>query len=137
MSANDDPRQPVLDAPGAPPASGGYSQAIRVGGLLFLSGQAPYDAEGTLRRGSVTEQVRLTLANLDLVAQAAGGRLAHAVRVGVYLRDLADFDEMDAAYRECFGPVLPARTTIQSDFPEFEVEIDAVVALPVATGEET
>lgn len=129
MSHNDDPRRAILDAPGAPPASGSYSQAIRVGDLLFLSGQAPYDETGALRRGSVAEQVRLALGNLDRVARTAGGSLAQAVRVGVYLRDLADFDEMDAAYREQLGAPLPARTTIQSDFPDFDVEIDAVVAL--------
>ena len=58
---------------------------------------------------------------------SAGGSLSRAVRVGVYLRDLADFDEMDAAYREHFDAPLPARTTIQSDLVGFDVEIDAVV----------
>lgn len=126
----EDPRTPVTRAPGAPPSSGAYSQAVRVGELVFLSGQAPYDEQGVLRRGSVADQVRLALANLDRVARAAGGRLEHAVRVGVFLRDIGDFDAMDAAYRDCFGAVLPARTTIQSDFAEFDVEIDAIVALP-------
>lgn len=111
----------------APPASGSYSQAIRAGTFLFLSGQGPFDATGALRRGTVAEQVRLTLRNLDAVARSGGGSLSRAVRVGVYLRDLADFDEMDAAYREFFDDPLPARTTIQSDLVGFEVEIDAVV----------
>jgi reactive intermediate/imine deaminase len=123
-----DPRQPIASAE-APPASGGYSQAIRVGELLFLSGQAPFDSSGALRRGTIEKQVVLALRNLDAVAGAAGGSLQRAVRIGVYLRDLADFDAMDAAYREFFTGTLPARTTIQSDFDEFDVEIDAVVAL--------
>jgi 2-iminobutanoate/2-iminopropanoate deaminase len=121
---------PVLPNDGAPAPSGAYSPGIRIDGLLFLSGQLPYDETGTMRRGSITEQVTLALDNLDRVARAAGGRLEHAVRVGVYLRDLADFDEMDAAYRARFGGVLPARTTIQTNFHETDVEIDAVIALP-------
>jgi 2-iminobutanoate/2-iminopropanoate deaminase len=129
MSANDR-RLPVLQAEGAPRPSGAYSPGIRVNGLLFLSGQLPIDDTGNLRRGTVGEQVALALDNLDRVARAAGGRIEHAVRVGVYLRDLADFDEMDAAYRARFGEVFPARTTIQTDFHETDVEIDAVVALP-------
>jgi 2-iminobutanoate/2-iminopropanoate deaminase len=123
-----DPRRRV-SADDAPPQSGGYSQGIEVNGLVFLSGQAPFDTAGEFTGGSVAEQVRQTLANLDAVARAAGTSLARAVRVGVYLRDLADFPEMDGAYRAFFGDgVLPARTTIQSDLVGFDVEIDAVVA---------
>jgi reactive intermediate/imine deaminase len=121
-------REP-FSSPGAPPQSGGYSQAIRAGGFLFLSGQAPFDEQGAFVGGSVAQQVQRTLANLEAVARAGGSALANAVRVGVYLRDLADFAEMDAAYRAFFGDgaVLPARTTIQSDLIGFDVEIDAVV----------
>ena len=72
--------------------------------------------------------MRRTLQNLAAVARAGGSSLSRAVRIGVYLRDLADFAEMDAAYREFFaGAVLPARTTIQSDLVGFDVEIDAIV----------
>jgi len=121
-----------ISAQDAPPASGGYSQAVGVGSLLFLSGQAPYDADGQLVSGPVAVQVGQTLRNLDAVARAGGSSLANAVRVGVYLRDLATFAEMDAAYREFFGAgsILPARTTIQSDLVGFDVEIDAVVLVP-------
>jgi 2-iminobutanoate/2-iminopropanoate deaminase len=130
MAAGADPRRRIT-AGDAPPQSGGYSQGIEVNGLLFLSGQAPLDAAGEFVGGSVADQVRRTLQNLEAVAQAAGTSLARAARVGVYLRDLADFGEMDAAYREFFAPntVLPARTTIQSDLVGFDVEIDAVVVL--------
>jgi len=106
-----------------------YSQAIEANGLVFLAGQAPYDSDGTLVGGSVADQVAQTLRNLDAVAGAAGTSLTRAVRVGVYLRDLADFAEMDRAYRAFFGDgtLLPARTTIQSDLIGFAVEIDAIV----------
>jgi 2-iminobutanoate/2-iminopropanoate deaminase len=122
------PREPVLSNE-APPPSGGYSQGIRAGGLLFLSGQGPYDTSGARAGGSVAEQVRQVLANLDAVARAAGGSLANAVRVGMYISDMKHFDEMDAAYREFFPEPRPARTTIQSDLVGFDVEGDAVIWL--------
>jgi 2-iminobutanoate/2-iminopropanoate deaminase len=113
----------------APPPSGGYSQAIRAGDLLFLSGQGPYDAEGARAGVTVAEQVRQVLGNLDAVARAAGGSLKDAVRVGMYISDMRHFDEMDAEYRTFFGDPMPARTTIQSNLVGFDVEGDAVVWL--------
>ena len=122
------PRTPIL-SPDAPAPSGGYSQGIRVGELLFLAGQGPYDASSSRAGSTVAEQVRQVLGNLDAVARAAGGTLQAAVRVGMYLSDLAHFDEMDAAYRAFFADPMPARTTIQSDLVGFDVEGDAVVWL--------
>jgi reactive intermediate/imine deaminase len=122
------PRTPVL-AEAAPSPSGGYSQAIRAGEFLFLSGQGPYDAAGERVGASVAEQVRQVLQNLDAVARAAGGSLNDAVRVGMYISDLRHFDEMDAEYRTFFDDPMPARTTIQSDLVDFDVEGDAVVWL--------
>ena len=69
------------------------------------------------------------LGNLDAVARAAGGSLQNAVRVGMYISDMAHFDEMDAEYRRFFSDPMPARTTIQSDLVGFDVEGDAVVWL--------
>ena len=122
------PRRPVL-SPEAPPPSGGYSQGIVAGGLLYLSGQGPYDATGARAGTTVAEQVRQVLANLDAVARAAGGSLQNAVRVGMYISDMAHFDEMDEEYRRFFAEPRPARTTIQSDLVDFDVEGDAVVLL--------
>jgi reactive intermediate/imine deaminase len=122
------PRTPVL-SDAAPAPSGGYSQAIRAGDFLFLSGQGPYDAAGERIGASVAEQVRQVLRNLDAVARAAGGSLQDAVRVGMYISDMRHFDEMDAEYRTHFGDPMPARTTIQSDLVGFDVEGDAVVWL--------
>jgi reactive intermediate/imine deaminase len=114
----------------APAPSGSYSQAIRSGSLLFLAGQGPYTPDGAPVVGTVAEQTRQVLENLRRVAEAAGGRLEDAVRVGVYLSSLDHFDEMDTMYRTQFTAPLPARTTIQSDLVGFDVEMDAVVALP-------
>ena len=121
-------REPVRSE-GAPQPSGPYSQAIRVGDLLFLAGQGPFDVDGRFVGGSIGDQTRQTLANLDAVARAAGASLAQAVRVGVYLSSMEHFGEMNAVYPEFFGETLPARTTIQSDLVGFDVEIDAVVWL--------
>ncbi len=121
-------RTPVL-SPDAPAPSGGYSQAIRAGDFLFLSGQGPYDAAGERVGISVAEQVSRVLGNLDAVARSAGSSLQNAVRVGMYIIDMAHFDEMDSAYRAFFSDPMPARTTIQSDLVGFDVEGDAVVWL--------
>ena len=122
------PREPVLSNE-APAPSGGYSQGIVAGGFLYLSGQGPYDPSGKRVGTTVAEQVHQVLSNLDAVARAAGGSLQSAVRVGMYLSDLAHFDEMDAEYRRFFSDPMPARTTIQSDLIGFDVEGDAVVFL--------
>jgi 2-iminobutanoate/2-iminopropanoate deaminase len=79
--------------------------------------------------GGIEAQLRQVVANLAAVAEAAGGSLRNTVRVGVYLSDLAHFDEMDRVYRELFGEPRPARTTIQTDLVGFDVEADAVVLL--------
>jgi reactive intermediate/imine deaminase len=121
-------RKPVLSQE-APQPSGGYSQGIVAGGFLYLAGQGPFDASGKRVGESVAEQVRQVLENLDAVARAAGGSLQNAVRCGMYLSDLAHFDEMDAEYRRFFNEPMPARTTIQSDLIAFDVEGDAVVWL--------
>ena len=121
-------REPVR-SDGAPPPGGPYSQAIRVGELLFLAGQGPFDESGRFVGGSIAEQTRRTLTNLDAVARAAGGSLAQAVRVGVYLSSMEHFGEMNGVYPDFFEEPLPARTTIQSDLVGFDVEIDAVVWL--------
>jgi len=113
----------------APRPAGAYSQAIRVGDLLFLAGQGPFDRGGQFVGGSVADQTRQALANLDAVARAAGGSLTRAVRVGVYLSSLEDFAEMNTTYLEFFEEPLPARTTTQSQLSGFDVEIDAVVWL--------
>jgi reactive intermediate/imine deaminase len=121
-------RKPVLSEE-APAPSGGYSQGIVAGGFLYLAGQGPFDASGERVGTTVAEQVRQVLENLDAVARAAGGSLQNAVRCGMYLSDLAHFDEMDAEYRRFFSDPMPARTTIQSDLVGFDVEGDAVVWL--------
>ena len=113
----------------APAPAGPYSQAIKSGGFLFLAGQAPFRPDGSKVEGSFEDQARQTLQNLQSVAAAAGASLADAVRVGVYLRDMSNFGTLNKVYPEFFHDPMPARTTIQSDLPGFEIEVDAVIAV--------
>jgi 2-iminobutanoate/2-iminopropanoate deaminase len=112
----------------APDPAGPYSRGIRTGNLVFLAGQGPNRPDGTWPDG-FPAQAEQALQNLQAVARAAGGELSNAVRVGAYLRDMANFVAWNEAYARYFSEPYPARTTIQSDLP-FEVEIDAVLELP-------
>jgi len=120
------PRKPISTAQ-APAPTGAYSQAIATGELVFLAGQGPFRPDGSKVEGSFDDQARQTFANLAAVAEAAGSSLANAVRVGVFLRDMANFAAMNEIYPEFFSEPLPARTTIQSDLPGFEIEVDAIL----------
>jgi 2-iminobutanoate/2-iminopropanoate deaminase len=124
-------REPVT-ALGAPEAAGPYSHAVKAGGLLFCSGQTPIDpATGQLVEGSVGEQTARCLENLQVVCAAAGAELSAAVRVGIYVTDMATFKEVNEAYGTFFDDAPPARSTIGvAALPlGADVEIDAVVAL--------
>src|SRR5919197_4606009 len=118
-----------ISADGAPAPGGPYSQAIAAGGFVFLAGQGPFRPDGSPVEGDFRDKARQTLENLAAVARAADGSLADAVRVGVYLRDMANFPALNEVYGESFSQPLPARTTIQSDLPGFEIEVDAVLYL--------
>ena len=113
----------------APPPAGPYSQAIKSGGFVYLAGQGPFRQDGSKVESSFEDAARQTFRNLDAVATAAGASLAHAVRVGVYLRDMANFAAMNKIYTEFFREPYPVRTTIQSDLPGFDIEVDCVIAV--------
>jgi 2-iminobutanoate/2-iminopropanoate deaminase len=125
-------RHPVT-ALGAPAAVGPYSHAVQSGGLLFCSGQVPLDPEsGKLVEGSIGDQTRRCLENLQVVCAAGGASLDDAVRIGIYVTDMSTFPEVNEAYGAFFGEGPPARSTIGvASLPlGAEVEIDAIVALP-------
>jgi 2-iminobutanoate/2-iminopropanoate deaminase len=117
-----------ITSPGAPPPAGPYSHAVRAGGLVFAAGQGPFGANGELVGATFEDQANQVFDNLAAVARAAGTDLSRTVRLGVFLKDLANFQEMNRIVRERFGPEFPARTTVQSDLPGFEIEVDAVFA---------
>ena len=95
------------------PAAGPFSQAVRGGDALYLSGQVGRDpATGRLAEGGVAAQAEQALRNLTAVLEAAGRTLDDVVRVGVYLTDMGDFAAMNEVYARAFEPPYPARTTI-------------------------
>ena len=123
------PRQPIA-TDRAPAAIGPYSQAVRSGSQVFLSGQIPLDpATGQLVEGDISVQSRRVFDNLSAVCAAAGGSLDQVVRVGIYLMDLGDFAAVNAVMAEYFTVPYPARSTIQvAGLPRgARVEVDAIV----------
>jgi 2-iminobutanoate/2-iminopropanoate deaminase len=114
----------------APAPKGPYSQGRVAGGLLFVAGQAPFDAKGTMVGTTIAEQTRATLENVRAIVEAAGATLADVVKVNVYLTDLSNFAAMNEVYSSFFPQPYPARTTVEAGLLGFLVEIDAVVELP-------
>jgi reactive intermediate/imine deaminase len=114
----------------APAAIGPYSQAVRSGQTVYLSGQIPLDpATGELVGGDISAQTRRVFDNLKAVCEAAGGSLEGVVRVGIYVMDLSDFAQVNAVMAEYFQAPYPARSTIQvAGLPKgARVEVDAVL----------
>ena len=101
----------------APQAIGPYSQAIRLGNLVFTAGQAALDPETQqVIPGGITEQTVRTLENLKAILEAAGTSLAHVVKATVFLKDLNDFAAMNAVYARYLAPEgvsAPARSTVE------------------------
>ena len=125
------PRQ-IIHTDRAPKAIGPYSQAVRVGDTVYLSGQIPLDpATGELVTGDISVQTQRVFENLRAVCEAAGGSLAKLVRVGIYLTDLKNFAAVNAVMAEYCKEPYPARSTVEvSGLPRgAEVEIDAVLVL--------
>ncbi len=117
------------DAPGA---IGPYSQAIRVGELVFCAGQIPLDPKtGEIVGDDVRSQTRRVLANLEAVLVAAGSSLKDAVKCQVFLADMDDFQAMNEVYVEAFGDPPPARACVGVDrLPkDVRVEIDVVAVV--------
>lgn len=118
---------------GIPRPLGPYSPAVRAGDLVFLSGQTPVDtATGELLQGSVAEQTAQVLQNLEAVLQDMGAAWEAVVKTTVFLRDMADFAEMNGAYAAYLGTHRPARSTVAvAGLPlDARVEIEAVAYLP-------
>ncbi len=121
-------REP-LSTPNAPAAIGPYSQAIRAGGFLFVSGQIPLDpATGTLVSGGIADQSRQVLENLSAILTAAGSSFDDVVKTTVYLADMSKFAAMNEIYATYFKSPAPARATIQAaKLPrDVRVEIDLI-----------
>jgi 2-iminobutanoate/2-iminopropanoate deaminase len=126
-------RRESINAPDAPAAVGPYTHAVRVGDLLFCSGQIPLDPRtGDLVNGTVADQAGRCLENLAAVCNAAGATLGDAVRLTVYTTEMASFKAINEVYESFFESDPPARVAIGvAELPMgAKVEIDAVVAIP-------
>jgi 2-iminobutanoate/2-iminopropanoate deaminase len=122
----------VIERPkltGSPEAQGPYSPVVRVGDLLFVSGQGPIDpATNEFVLGNIQEQTRLVIENVRNILVSCGSSLANVVKCSVFLSDATDFAAMNAVYAEFFGANKPARTTVAAALvvPGMKVEIDCI-----------
>ncbi|HVV98637.1 MAG TPA: RidA family protein [Rhodanobacteraceae bacterium] len=122
----------IIHTSNAPQAIGPYSQAVRAGNTLYLSGQTPLDpATGEIVAGDIATQARRVFDNLRAVLEAGGASFAAVVRVGIYLTDLRDFAAVNEVMKQYFAEPYPARSTIGvSSLPRgAAVEVDAIAVL--------
>ena len=122
----------AISTEAAPKAIGPYSQAVRSGSLVFVSGQIPLDpVTGTMVDGDIAAQTHRVFANLRAILEAAGTSLDHVVRATVYLADMNDFAVVNEVYGTYFSSPAPARATVQAArLPkDARVEIDVIAWL--------
>jgi len=122
----------IVSTPNAPAAIGTYSQAVRAGDTLYLSGQIGLDpASGQLVQG-IESQIERVFGNLKAVAEAAGASLGDVVKLTVYLTDLANFARVNEAMARYFNPPYPARAAVGvASLPRGAlVEADAIIVFP-------
>jgi len=123
----------VISTPHAPAAIGPYSQAVKAGNIVYMSGQIPLDP-GTMEivSGGIEAQTRRVLDNLAAVAAEAGGSLDDCIKLTIYMTDLTHFGIVNSTMQAYFKAPYPARATIQvAALPrQAEVEIEAVMLTP-------
>ncbi len=122
----------IVSTSDAPQAIGPYSQAVRAGSLLFVSGQIALDpASGNLVSGDVQAQTDRVMQNLRAIIAAAGGSLNSVVKCTIYLKNMTDFSLVNETYGSYFPEAPPARATVEvSELPKgVDVEIDAIAFL--------
>jgi len=122
----------IIHTDRAPAAIGPYSQAVKHGKMVFLSGQVPLDpATGEVVAGGIETQARRAFDNLKAVIEAAGGTLENVVRLGLYLTDLTQFAAVNAVMAEYFDAPYPARSTVEvAGLPKgVGFEVDAILVL--------
>jgi 2-iminobutanoate/2-iminopropanoate deaminase len=123
----------AVSSSSAPEAIGPYSQAIRAGSFLFLSGQIPLDpATGKMVEGDIAAQTHRVFKNLQAVLEAGGASFDNVVRTTVYVADMNDFAAINDVYGTYFSAPAPARATIQAArLPkDARVEIDVIAVVP-------
>ena len=113
----------------APKAIGPYSQAVRFGNLIFVSGQIPIDPEtGTIVKGNIKDQAKQVLENLNNILIAGGSSLANVLQTTVFLTNLENYSAVNETYAQFFDDLPPARSTVQvAKLPmDAQIEIDVI-----------
>lgn len=122
----------VISTTKAPAAIGPYSQAIKVGNTVWISGQIPLDPDTMeVVEGGIEQETRQVFANLIAIAEAAGGTLDNSVKINISLTDLSNFNAVNTVMAEVFSEPYPARACVQvAALPKgVQVEIEAILAL--------
>ena len=121
----------IIETKKGPMPKGQYSQIVKGGPFIFLSGQLPITHEGKVLEGDIGAQTRQILENIRNMLEEAGSSLGKVVKVGVYLSDIGDFGSMNDVYSRFFPEEPPARTTVEvANFPPgISIEIDAIALI--------
>lgn len=125
-------KKQVIQTTNAPAAIGPYSQAVRAGDLLFVSGQIPLDPKtGELVRTGVADETKRVLENLKAILEAAGGSFGDVVKTTIFLKDMNNFSTVNEVYGTYFPQPFPARATVEvARLPrDVNVEIEVVAKL--------
>ena len=122
----------IISTDEAPQAIGPYSQAVKSGGLLFLSGQIPLNKEGEMNNGNIESKTRQVFKNIEAILAAESLSLSHIIKVNIYLVDIANFDTVNQVMSSLFTAPYPARALVEvSALPKAsEVEVEVVAEAP-------
>jgi reactive intermediate/imine deaminase len=122
----------IIATEAAPAAIGPYSQAVKVGTTVWISGQIPLDPETmVVVEGDISAQAEQVFKNLSAIAEAAGGSLNHSVKINISLTDLGDFDAVNTVMKSFFAEPYPARACVQvAALPKgVAIEVEAILAV--------
>ena len=114
----------------SPDPIGPYSQGLKVGNRIYVSGQGPLNHETGKTPETIEEQTRQVLTNIRNILEAGGATMEHVVKTTVHLADLKDFQAFNGVYKEFFKPPFPVRTTVGSALLGILVEIDVIAEVP-------
>lgn len=121
----------IISTQKAPGAIGPYSQAVKVGDLVFTSGQIPLNPETSMMAETIEEQTKQALENVKAILEASGTSMQNVIKTTVFLKDLRDFEKMNEIYATYFEGDKPARSAIEiSKLPkDAKIEIEAIATL--------